>query len=243
MSAAPSRACCRIAAQALILLGPHVPTSYLAELAARMPLVVVARPVRHRAVDVIRTDDTAGLGLAVDHLVALRPHPHRPHRRRPRSGRRRTPTRLPRSPPAARAWPTPPSSCPAVSPRTMEPLRLAPCSRLTPWRPPSRCSTTAVRPAFSMSCAAPSIDVPGDISVVGFDDSRLAACRTSHSPPSRRTSTSSPASPSPAPPLGSTARPSPNVSWSSHPTSSSAARPQRPLADIEVTVPLGIVTR
>jgi DNA-binding LacI/PurR family transcriptional regulator len=57
--------------EALILLGPHAPTSYLAELAARMPLVVVARPVRHRAVDVIRTDDAAGLEQAVDHLVAL----------------------------------------------------------------------------------------------------------------------------------------------------------------------------
>jgi DNA-binding LacI/PurR family transcriptional regulator len=57
--------------EALILLGPHAPTSYLAGLAARMPLVVVARPVRNRAVDVIRTDDAAGLHQAVDHLVAL----------------------------------------------------------------------------------------------------------------------------------------------------------------------------
>jgi DNA-binding LacI/PurR family transcriptional regulator len=57
--------------EAFILLGPHAPTSYLAELADRMPLVVVARAVRHRAVDVIRTDDAAGLGQAVDHLVEL----------------------------------------------------------------------------------------------------------------------------------------------------------------------------
>src|SRR5918998_4930651 len=57
--------------EALILLGPHAPTSYLADLATRMPIVVVARPVRHRAADVIRTDDAAGLGQAVDHLVGL----------------------------------------------------------------------------------------------------------------------------------------------------------------------------
>ena len=57
--------------EALILLGPHLPTSYLADLATRMPVVVVARAVRHRAVDVIRTDDAAGLHLAVDHLIDL----------------------------------------------------------------------------------------------------------------------------------------------------------------------------
>lgn len=57
--------------EALILLGPHSPTSYLADLAARMPVVVVARAVRHRDVDVVRTDDAAGLHQAVDHLVHL----------------------------------------------------------------------------------------------------------------------------------------------------------------------------
>ena len=57
--------------EALILLGPHSPTSYLADLAARMPVVVVARAVRHRDVDVVRTDDAAGLHQAVDHLVDL----------------------------------------------------------------------------------------------------------------------------------------------------------------------------
>ena len=57
--------------EALILLGPQAPTSYLAELAARLPVVVVARAVRHRAVDVVRTADDEGLHQAVDHLVGL----------------------------------------------------------------------------------------------------------------------------------------------------------------------------
>ena len=57
--------------EALILLGPQSPTSYLATLTARMPVVVVARAVRHRAVDVVRTDDAAGVHQAVDHLVNL----------------------------------------------------------------------------------------------------------------------------------------------------------------------------
>ena len=57
--------------EALVLLGPQAPAAYLAILAARLPVVVVARAVRHRAVDVVRTDDAAGLEQAVDHLVEL----------------------------------------------------------------------------------------------------------------------------------------------------------------------------
>ena len=56
--------------EALILLGPQAPTSYLADLAARLPVVVMARAVRHRAVDVVRTADDEGLHQAVDHLAA-----------------------------------------------------------------------------------------------------------------------------------------------------------------------------
>src|ERR671921_1061588 len=57
--------------EALVLLGPSLPTSYLAEISATIPVVVVARTVRHRGVDVVRTDDAAGLHQAVDHLVEL----------------------------------------------------------------------------------------------------------------------------------------------------------------------------
>lgn len=57
--------------EALILLGPESPTSYLAGLTAQMPVVVIARAVRHRSVDVVRTDDAVGLHQAVDHLVDL----------------------------------------------------------------------------------------------------------------------------------------------------------------------------
>jgi DNA-binding LacI/PurR family transcriptional regulator len=57
--------------EALILLGPESATAELAGLATRMPVVVLARGIRHRAVDVIRTDDSQGSRQAVDHLVAL----------------------------------------------------------------------------------------------------------------------------------------------------------------------------
>lgn len=57
--------------EALILLGPQAPTASLARLASRLPVVVLARGVRSAAVDVIRTADAEGLRQAVDYLVQL----------------------------------------------------------------------------------------------------------------------------------------------------------------------------
>jgi DNA-binding LacI/PurR family transcriptional regulator len=57
--------------EALILLGPQSSTAELASLAARLPVIVLTRAIRHRAVDTVRTDDSQGLHLAVDHLVSL----------------------------------------------------------------------------------------------------------------------------------------------------------------------------
>ncbi len=57
--------------EALILLGPTLPRTAIQELAGRLPVVVVARAFRSRAVDVVRTDDVAGARLAVEHLAGL----------------------------------------------------------------------------------------------------------------------------------------------------------------------------
>lgn len=57
--------------EALLLLAPTMPARRLADLAGRLPVVVVARGVRAAGVDVVRTDDTAGGRLAVQHLVDL----------------------------------------------------------------------------------------------------------------------------------------------------------------------------
>jgi DNA-binding LacI/PurR family transcriptional regulator len=57
--------------EALILVGPALPRAAIEELAARMPVVVVARALRSRTVDVVRTDDVAGSRLAVEHLAGL----------------------------------------------------------------------------------------------------------------------------------------------------------------------------
>ncbi len=55
--------------EALVLLGPTLSVAALEELAATVPVVVVARAVRSRTLDVVRTDDVAGARMATDHLL------------------------------------------------------------------------------------------------------------------------------------------------------------------------------
>jgi DNA-binding LacI/PurR family transcriptional regulator len=57
--------------EALILLAPRSSRSWLAEVASRLPVVVVARGVEHPDIGVVRTAEAKGIGLAVDHLVEL----------------------------------------------------------------------------------------------------------------------------------------------------------------------------
>lgn len=56
---------------AVVLLGPDASDQRIADLAARLPVVVVGRRIAHGDVDAVRTDDVAGMRLAVDHLVDL----------------------------------------------------------------------------------------------------------------------------------------------------------------------------
>lgn len=161
--------------EALVLLGPSLPTTELADLAARMPVIVVARPVRSRAVDVVRTDDAAGLHLAVDHLVDLG-HSRIAHvdgGRAPGAAERRRGYReaLDRHGLADDALILPGG--------LTEDDGAAAARELIAARP------TAVT-VFNDRCATGVLDVlrregvavPGDVSVVGFDDSSLA--RLSH---------------------------------------------------------------
>lgn len=57
--------------EALILLGPDSPASFLDKLAAQIPCVSVGRMVRDAAVDVVRSADDVGVAAALDHLISL----------------------------------------------------------------------------------------------------------------------------------------------------------------------------
>jgi DNA-binding LacI/PurR family transcriptional regulator len=163
--------------EAFILLGPHAPTSFLAELAARMTLVVVARPVRHRAVDVIRTDDAAGLGQAVDHLVELG-HTRIAHidgGSAPGAAERRRGYReaLQRHGLADAALILPGGL-------TEDDGATAARALLETHPLPTAVAVFNDRSATGVLdiLRSAGVDVPGDMSVIGFDDSRLA--RLSH---------------------------------------------------------------
>lgn len=56
---------------ALLLLGSALPEPALADLAASVPVVVLARATAAAGLDVVRTDDVAGAALAARHLLDL----------------------------------------------------------------------------------------------------------------------------------------------------------------------------
>ena len=57
--------------EALVLLGPEAAAARLAALARQVPVVALGRSVSSEAVDVVRAADDEGVALAVDHLAGL----------------------------------------------------------------------------------------------------------------------------------------------------------------------------
>ena len=157
--------------EALILLGPQAPAARLASLAAQLPVICVARrlPPSTPGVEVVRTADDDGARLAVDHLVTLghREIVHIDGGRAPGGADRRRGyrTAMRRHGLSARVVP---------GGLGEEDGAAAADALLT-----SQPRPTAVL-AFNDQCATGVLDVflragvavPGQISVVGFDDSR-----------------------------------------------------------------------
>jgi len=162
--------------EALIMLGPGMTTSLLDELGRRVPLVVMARNVRSTIVDVVRTDDVDGARQATEHLIGLghRQIVHVDGGTAPGAAERRRGYR-----------------------RAMERAGLGPCQQVLTGglteedgalsgAQLTNSKQKAVRPtavfAFNDRCALGVLQaavnagwsIPGDLSVVGYDDSRVA---------------------------------------------------------------------
>ena len=161
--------------EALILLGPQAPAARLVGLAAQLPVICVARrlPPSALGVEVVRTADDDGASQAVDHLVALghRDIVHIDGGRAPGAADRRRGyrTAMRRHGLADRI---------SVLPGGLTEQDGAAAARVLQAVQPR---PTAVL-AFNDQCAVGLLDVflrsgmpvPGEISVVGFDDSHLA---------------------------------------------------------------------
>ncbi|KQP84731.1 LacI family DNA-binding transcriptional regulator [Aeromicrobium sp. Leaf291] len=159
---------------ALVLLGPDLSPDALGSLGTRVPTLVVARRSDADGVASVRGDDEAGVGLAVDHLADLGhvrvvhvdggSAPGAEDRRR---GFHAAAVRRGMEPWVVPGGPT-------------EQAGVEAARRLLDQRP----TPTAVV-AFNDHCASgvldvllrAHVDVPADVSVVGYDDSRLAVAR------------------------------------------------------------------
>jgi DNA-binding LacI/PurR family transcriptional regulator len=159
--------------EALILLGPDAPAARLVELDRQLPVVAIGRRIPAVGVDVVRTGDGDGVGQAVDHLVGLghravafvdggkgpiasdRRRGYRSAMRRHRLGDR------------VRVVP---------GDHTEEAGRHAAAALLGAADPPTAVVASNDRCAVGLldACVRAGIDVPGFVSVVGYDDSTLS---------------------------------------------------------------------
>ena len=163
--------------EALVLIGPAMQRRHLEALAAQVPVVVLARELRTPPFDVVRTDDEYGARLAVDHLVGLghRAIVHVDGQRAPGAAQRR---RGYRDAMAAAGLARQQRIVPGgLSDEDGERAAAELFSR--------RSRPTAVA-AFNDHCAAGllasvrqrGVDVPAELSVVGYDDSHIAGLST-----------------------------------------------------------------
>jgi DNA-binding LacI/PurR family transcriptional regulator len=161
---------------ALVLVSPEIGNLDLAALSARVPAVLVGSELRAESVDSVRADDRRGIRMAVDHLVATGHRDiHYVDGGAAAMGRTRREGYL-----AAMAAHGLAGRARLLAGRADEESGVTAAAELLagPSRP------TAVlayndRTAFGLllTLRAHGVDVPGEMSVVGFDDTRLAALR------------------------------------------------------------------
>ena len=157
--------------EAVLLLGPDAPDTALGKLATQVPVVSIGRRAGEPSVDVVRSADDVGVGAALDHLIGLG------HRRIAfvdggrgavaASRRRGYRTAMRRA------------GLPAVvipSDHTEEAGSRAGRTLASAADRPSAVVASNDRNAVGLLDAfvRAGIDVPGQISVVGYDDSTLA---------------------------------------------------------------------
>jgi DNA-binding LacI/PurR family transcriptional regulator len=166
---------------ALVLLGPSLSAAELTAYASSTPVVVLARAVRAPGVEVIRTDDELGARLATEHLLALghRTVVHLDGRRAPGAAERRrgflAAMRTAGADGGAHRWPA------GLTEADGENAARRYLAERSAGDAPAPDAPTAVF-AFNDRCAAgflhtvraAGVEVPADLSVVGYDDSRLA---------------------------------------------------------------------
>jgi DNA-binding LacI/PurR family transcriptional regulator len=159
--------------EALVLLGPEAPAARLAALDRQLPVVVVGRPVPSDAVDVVRAADDEGVAQAVDHLAGLG------HRRIAyvdggrgaiSTGRRRGYQRAMRGQGLGEHLQVIPGD------HTEESGRRAARALVDAGALPTAVLTFNDRSAVGLldTLVRAGVDVPGAVSVVGYDDSLLS---------------------------------------------------------------------
>jgi DNA-binding LacI/PurR family transcriptional regulator len=158
--------------EALILLGPQSPVARLTRLAERLPVVAMARGVRGATVDVVRSADADGLRLAVDHLAGLG------HRRIAHidGGRARGAADRRRGYREAMHRHGLDAEIRVLAGGPTEGDGASAARALTAGRPAEAVTVFNDRSATGVLdvLARAGMRVPGDIAVVGYDDSRLA---------------------------------------------------------------------
>lgn len=158
----------------LILLGPKSSTGYLLDLSHQVPLVVIGRQLEtHPTLATVRTDDAMGIRLAVDYLVELGHRtihhvdggsdPSSADRRRAYRAAMRSHGMAPSSKVIAGAHD---ESAGAAAARIMLADKELPTAVLAG---NDRCAL-GLLDVFTRA----GVDVPGDLSLMGYDDSALS---------------------------------------------------------------------